>query len=557
MKHLIHLHLTLLLFLLVGCSTNTEDEQPAPDYSFLQWGEYLNYYGKYDSAFLMFSRAVTSTKDSLDKAKAFQEMGAIQQRFGDLSGAQQNLVYALQSLNEKDTAHANLIAYVYNELGNISIDLKNYRQAIRFYNDAFARTKDEYSRVEILNGKATALQKMGNYSDALDIYDSLLQLNPGNVALRARLVSNRARTLWLKDPGAAVLNDYHTALKIRLDSQIIDGQNASYAHFADYYLTNQPDSAFYYAQKMYEIATASNWPDDRLEAIDKMIRSSKSAGQKEYWYQLFKHIDDSLQYSRDTAQTRFALLRYEAQMKKTDNLLFQRRINRQRLLMAGLAVLALAIIVLLTSRYNKRKRLLKEESEKAIQELKLSTSKKVHDVVANGLYRIMNELEHRSVIDREPLMNQIEGLYEKSRNISYEQAEEHVADYPAQTHALLSSFSNDHTKVIVIGNQSEFWSKLGNLQKQELQLVLNELMVNMKKHSQARNVVLRFEVQHNGALVHYKDNGIGFKEQMVFGNGLKNTVSRINSLKGQIKFGETGQPGVSITISLPLETDQS
>jgi len=221
-------------------------------------------------------------------------------------------------------------------------------------------------------------------------------------------------------------------------------------------------------------------------------------------------------------------------------------------------VLAAVIIIWLSLWYSKRRKRIKQESENAIRNSKLKTSQKVHDVVANGLYGIMNELEHSKAIDREPLINKIEVLYEKSRNISYEDIGSGKSiDYDNQVHQLLTSFANDQTKVIVVGNQPTYWNRISASQKHELQLVLNELMINMKKHSHAKNVVIVFKQEDNKGFINYKDDGVGFDSGSEFGNGLNNTVSRIKSLNGDVNFGKSEKAGVFIAISFPLESSKT
>ena len=222
----------------------------------------------------------------------------------------------------------------------------------------------------------------------------------------------------------------------------------------------------------------------------------------------------------------------------------------------GLMALATVTIAGLSIWYNKRKKRIKQESENAIRDAKLRTSQKVHDVVANGLYRMMNELEHGQSIGSEPLMTRIEELYERSRNISYEETSDDTdVDYDNQVHDLINDYTNEQTKVFVVGNQPSFWNKITGNQKTELLLVLNEIMVNMKKHSGANSVVIRFIQENNKGYIYYSDNGRGFSPAFKFGNGLKNTVSRIKSLKGEINFGKSGTGGASVMISFPLEAD--
>ncbi len=76
----------------------------------------------------------------------------------------------------------------------------------------------------------------------------------------------------------------------------------------------------------------------------------------------------------------------------------------------------------------------------------------------------------------------------------------------------------------------------------------------MKKHSAATNVVLKFKDENNVVTIHYSDNGKGFPADINYGNGLRNTVNRIQSLQGHIIFGKSDQGGASITIRFPLQS---
>jgi tetratricopeptide (TPR) repeat protein len=545
-----------LVAIFIICFSFSSKSQKKPDkYTDFDHGYYFFYYKKWDSAFLMFNRYINDPEDTLKKGKAYGYMGEILLNIGDIYGAQESLLDAIKTLDPLNKKHREEIAIVYNLLGNVSKDLKQYDQAITFYNKAMTFSKGTDYLFEVMNGKATALQKSGNYHDAIAIYDSALTIKPSNQSLVARIIDNRAKTKWLQNPGYSALPEFQSALKIRTDSQNSLGLNASYAHLSDYYAKLNPDSALWYAQKMRDRAKENQSPDDILEATDKLIRLSSSLILKERWYEEFKTLNDSLQLSRDTTRNRFALIRYDVQKSKADNLVLQQHITKQRIWIYGVAALAVSIIAVLSAWYAKRRRKIKQDADIAIRDSKLKTSQKVHDVVANQLYRIMNELEHSNTIDKETLTNKIEVLYEQSRDISYEDIPvKYSVDYNAQIHDLLKAFDNEHTKVFIVGNGQAFWSKVTEAKKYELLLILKEIMVNMKKHSHAKNVVLVFKWEDNKAFIAYKDDGVGFPESIEFGNGLNNTVSRIKSLNGVINFEKSEKGGASILISFPLQS---
>ena len=545
----------ILLTALLTFSSFCLSAQQKTTYTDFNRGEYFFYYQKWDSAYLMFEKYLGETSNPLTKAKSYSYMGEIQQIMGDMYGAQETLMKGIRLLDASKEQHREALAIMYNILGNISLDLKSYDEAINFFDKGFALlpVRSDYG-IEMINSKAIALQRKGDYDRAVRIYDSLLQLQPTDQLMAARIIHNRARTKWLKNHSYNPTPDFHQSLKIRLDSSFLPGLNASYAHLADYYEKPYPDSALWYATKMYTIAKQNQSADDVLEAIDKLIRFNESSIEKEKWYAAFRTLNDSVQLSRDTTRNRFALIRYEVQKNKADNLALQQHITKQRLFIFGVSIMSIGLLAGLWFWFRHRRRKLKQEAELSIRDAKLNTSQKVHDVVANGLYGIMNLLEHSVEIDREPLLTKVEDLYEKSRDISYEElVDADDADYDKQIHDLLDEFTNDQTKVFAIGNQPLFWNKVSGIQKRQVLLVLREIMTNMKKHSGAANVVIKFKDDNNTGTINYSDDGKGFPVDFKYNNGLNNTVNRIKSLNGEINFGKSDRNGASIAISFPLQ----
>lgn len=543
-----------VLFVTVCCFSSLAQKKVAK-YTDYDRGYYYFYYEKKDSAFLYLNRYINNADDSLKKSWAYSYIARMEWKSGDLYGAQESLVIAIHILDPRDKEHFEALGYAYNLLGNISLDLKQYDDAIEHYYKAVSFFKGTESWFESINGLATVFQKKGEYDKAIMVYDSVLSRKPADQLLVARLTDNRARTKWQKDPGYNALPEFRLALKIRTDSQDNAGLNASYAHLADFYVKLNADSALWYANKMRVIATLNESPDDILEAVDKLTMLSSSPSLIKQWYAAFKKLNDSLQLSRDTTRNRFALIRYDFQKSKADNLLLEQRLTRQLILLYSMIAIALVAIGGLRLWYVKRRNRIRQESAIAIRESKLKTSQKVHDVVANGLYRIMNELEHGKTMEKEPLLDKIEVLYEKSRDISYEDdSTVNTSDHSKQLHNLLMIFNNEQTKVSIVGNEPAFWNKISSAQKKELQLVMGEVMVNMKKHSMAKNVEIIFKLENAHAKITYQDDGIGFSPDSKFGNGLNNTVNRIRSLNGEVNFGKSTEGGVFISISLPLKS---
>ena len=537
---------------LLGCKKGEKRNSELTDWNF-KMGEYL--YGRKvdDSAFYFFKLVANTSTDSLQKGMAYNYLGLIQLGFGDYNYAQENFLLSLNALDTTNSVHDTVVSSDYNSLANATLELKEYDSAIRYYDLAIKFAPEKEQQLLILNNKAVLYKRLGDYKTAIYLLDSALKQNIQDTNSIARTLSNFAFFKWLKDSTYIANNQLHVALGLRLASNNKLGQMTSYGHLSDYHSSLRPDSGFLYANKMWVLAQTEGSPDDKMESLDKLIPLSTSSDSIIHYHLIYKKINDSLQTARTVAKNQHALLRYnvskfELQIEK------ERKQNvKQRSITKGIIIGASILICMLVLYFRARRRRLRIESENKIRESKLKTSQRVHDVVANGLYGIMNELEHREDIDKEPLLNKIEVLYEQSRDISYEDGPDGSADYDQQIQQLLVTFSNEHTELIIVGNQPAFWNNISPSQRTHLKLILQELMVNMQKHSQAANVVLQFKQEKGTGFIHYKDDGRGFQSNAEFGNGLNNTVSRIKSLNGQVNFEKNSGKGVSIEISFPLE----
>jgi signal transduction histidine kinase len=201
--------------------------------------------------------------------------------------------------------------------------------------------------------------------------------------------------------------------------------------------------------------------------------------------------------------------------------------------------------------YRKRKQRLQWEKEMAIREERLQISQRVHDVVANGIYRVMTKIEHGGSVDRGDLLDELEPLYNQSRDISYEPAGSVADDFHTVISSLVTPYGTEDRKVVTMGKDEIRWTAVGARTKEALRPILQELMVNMDKHSQAHNVLVRFEQEGERLTLCYQDDGVGFPADLYFGNGLTNTGNRILGIGGEITFERNTPTGARIRIYLP------
>lgn len=511
-----------------------------------------------DSAFYYFNRVTTLYKDSLEAAMAYNYMAAIQADAGDYFGAQESLLSSLKFLDENNPKDFECLSADYNELGLNNFKLKNYHSAHTYYDAAIKFSKYEDFTYIIMNNKAVVYQNQKNYIQAIHIYDRIISKDKKDRIAYARTLTNISYAKWLNNPTYNAEPELLTAMHIREKENNDWGRNSSYAHLADYYTDKNPNAALEYAQKMYHISRKLNSPDDQLEALQKLVKLSPSPQNVKY-FSTYEALADSIQTVRSAAKNQFAMVRYETEKNKANNLKLQKEntekkyqiITRDLLLMgAALLLVSLSVIALLW--YRKRRQKIESETRNAIRNSQLKTSKRVHDVVANGLYRVMTEIENRENLDRDLILDKLEDMYEKSRDISYDEPLFTDQNFHEKILDLLSSFASETTKVLFMGSTVDIWKKVNVQAKCEIEHVLQELMVNMRKHSGASTVVVRFEQVNSFINIYYADDGIGITENTKFKNGLTNTGNRMKYIQGTITFDTRAEKGLKIHISFPI-----
>lgn len=505
-----------------------------------------------DSSFFYLNRIVSIHKDSLQTATAYNYMAAIQSGAGDYFGAQESLALSLKFLDTLKTSHRACLTSDYNELGLTDLDLKEPAASVPYFEKAVQLTDNPNYRRVYLNNKALAYQQSGAYTKALSIYHELIreQTDSGTYA---RILTNQAMSEWGFDKHYPAAQALLKALHIRRLLKDNWGLNSSFANLATYYQDTKPDSSLFYAHQQYTVATRLNSPDDRVHALEQLIELSPAPQAKQY-FKVYHELDDSVQKARNAAKNQFALIRFNVQRKEADNLKLQKenadanfKVNIQRLVLIFVVILFAAATALIRIWFRKRKQQMVLDARR--KELRLS--QKVHDVVANGLYQVMSSIENKPELEKEVLLDQIELLYEQSRDISYEPVLQNQHPLAARIKDLIDAFSGETIRIGLSGNDLKVWQGTDPAVEAPFLAALQELLVNMRKHSQASFASVNFRRSGKMITMEMRDDGIGLPDHITQGNGLSSTVSRIKGMGGTITFGKNLPAGALIMISFP------
>jgi hypothetical protein len=511
---------------------------------------------KSDSAFYYFTNVSINSEDSLLVAMAYTYMSMIQEDAGDHIGSQESALEGLHHLDEKNLTHQYCLSSLYNELGMSSVGLKSYDAAIEYYEQAIKYQPDSNYKSIFRNNKAVAYREKGDYMMALKLLEGILTKQKDNTVNYARALTNLANVKSLADSVYNPVPEYLYALGIRTREKDYIGMVASYRHLSAYYLKRNPVVALSYADTMYHLAIKINSAEEKIDALPKLVLLTSATESKKYFNE-YRQLDDSIRTARNKSKNQYAAIRYQSEKNKSENLILHHenaekelKLLRQRAWLFFLVPLVVFVIVFSYWQTRKKKQQLIWEAQAEIQDNKLKTSQKVHDIVANGLYRIMKEVEHKQQIDREELLDKMDYLYERSRDISYEYTDD-ISDAMKRISELITDFATSEIKIVIAGNHQDIWNQFTKETIEEIEQILLEMMVNMSKHSKAAHVALRFENINGALLISYRDDGVGFPKNIVPGNGLKSTEIRIRNLKGEITFIQESTTGASIKITIP------
>ncbi|APY12107.1 hypothetical protein BWZ22_13085 [Seonamhaeicola sp. S2-3] len=486
-------------------------------------------------------------KDTISAINNLRQLAIIQFSLGDYYGSETNNVHALEFLekiNDKNFSSESKVG-IYNQLGRVYYNLLEYDEAIKYYKKALKYTKNQnYINIIKNNIGLIYIDKL-EYQKAeaafLNIYQNSLPLN--DKYQTARALNNLGFTqLKLKKPEA--LNNLKKALELRLEIKDAIGLYSSYKNLSIFYNENGAiKKARLYAKKAYEIAKTLNSPSFLENALASLISLSPDPMVLEY-----QKLKDSLDKAKQIAENKYALIKFNYSKQEkiaNENKLKQEQERADKIMYQALGGLifisSMFTFLIIQARHKKDKIKIAYNTEARI-------SKKVHDELANDIYQVMTKLQSNSNI-REDMLDDLELIYSKTRDISKANSPINVNyNFDDLLKDLFASYNTQSVNVITKGLSTIDWSTLDDIKKITLYRVLQELLVNMKKHSFCTSAVISFKKINKKISISYADNGKGCVIKK--GSGLRNMENRINSINGTIIFESETNKGFKSKITI-------
>lgn len=519
-----------------------------------------NYYmlSKKDSAYPYFDKSKNiflSLKDSANTGRVMSYMAIILSDYGNYIESDQ---YAVDALNYIKPSDKYYLTSVYNCLA-ISAKLReDYLDAIYWYDKAIKESKSNTDKITYISNKANALRYLNNHKESILLLDSLSRDTyvKNNPKINAKVTDNLAFNTWLFKPKENVLPKLLSALHIRLTINDKNGLNASYAHLTDYFSVKNKKVANKFATKMYDNAVQLKNPNYQLEALQKIIENNQSDNLKKY-YLKYIHLLDSIAHIDFSKKNHFAKLQYDSAKNREENLLLKVSSSEKELSLAKeknknfiiFAISGSTILFMLFLAY-KRKQQHQIEKRTDIYKTEQRIAKKVHDEVANNVVNIMNNIQYTDK-SKYNLLDDLEKVYLLTRDISRENnSVETGENFENYLKSMISSFNTNDVTIILNGFYNVQLSNLTPNKQIELYRILQELLINMKNHSEASLVAITFKKEGARYFIQYSDNGVGADLKNInFKNGLKNMETRIDAISGTIKFETSPNNGFKTFIS--------
>ncbi|MEL1247664.1 tetratricopeptide repeat-containing sensor histidine kinase [Flavobacterium helocola] len=542
------LKIGFLAFLFLITSCKNQEENPALDAN-LEQAENLFATKQYRKAYYYYNQSFLFNKEQHNTKRAvfnLLRMAHIENLECDYIGSEATTTQAIKLFDKTIPIPYQTNAYI--SLGLNYMHLANYEDAKSMFEKVIQITDDSLTVYISKNNIGYLYIKQKEYQKAVRLLseienEKILQESPLDYA---RILDNKGIALFHLNDKLA-LSYLEKAKTIREankdDSQIV----SSYMHLAEYYKNQEPATAKEWTQKAYHSATKAFIPDDRLEALNLLFTTTTNNDLKNQYHDTYIHINDSLQQARQQAKNQFAKIKYDSEKAETEKTAYQYKMYGFIVLL----ILSVAVFILLY-------RLTIQKNKSKILETQYTTetkiAKRLHDELANDVHNTIAFAETQNLENeqnKETLLENLDTIYQRARNISNENKEINTGkNYLEQLKHMINAYSSDTINVIL--NTSALQEvPLNSEVKIALYRVLQELMVNMKKHSECSLVMISFKETNSALEINYSDNGKGTDNQLQIKNGLQNVENRIFSINGNITFDTEPNKGFKVKITIP------
>ncbi|WP_343914230.1 tetratricopeptide repeat-containing sensor histidine kinase [Aquimarina litoralis] len=545
--------------------------------SYNNFGIYQRIRKKIDSAYFYFNKA-EKFYTYLDKGDSYYnsfyafdhgsvliDLAKLSRKVKDYSYSEDLTIRAIQKFEL--SGNKTYLPLSFSNLGTIAKQLEQYEDGIKYHKKAmeYAKNtpKDTLYRAISFNNIGTVYKSLKDYNKAIVYYKKALshkKFLESRPKRYARYLDNLgyAKFLANKDNDSAFFL-FNKAYQIRDSINDIVGLSTNSLHLAEYYqFKGNLQLSKGFAKKAKNAARSTSDNTELLQAYDLLAQVSPPEEGRQYAMKYIK-LSDSLTKRDNLFRDKFARIRFESDNLQKENEQKNKEIeevqNQNTIYLLGMLLLVTFIaFIIYFSR--QRTRYLAQQNKivefQAAYETETRISKRLHDELGNDIFQVM--MQYQNDPHDPQITKKLNTAYNKARDISRENSEFEVDEtYTEELTDMLTNYTENHSKLILRGIDKISWDTVDKNLKITIYRVLQELMTNMQKHSQADLVAIVFKNEKNKLLIKYSDNGIGIeREDIKSKNGLRNTEKRVQAIQGNITFDSAKDKGFKAEIKIPV-----
>ena len=427
------------------------------------------------------------------------------------------------------------------QLGRIYRQIRDYDNAINYYNISLELAEGKGDSISALNNLANVYKDQGNNEQAAKsfqlAYNKASQIKDFRDTWR--ILDNLGFVQSKLGVGGA-LEKMKKALEMKLEVNDIESISYSYKHLALYYIDKgEKQKALTNLKNAYE--TAFNTSEKaKILSIKMLLHPDREVREAQM-------LNDSIKKAEQDRDNKYASQKYNYEKLEKE----KAEEKNKMYLAATAGSVALLSTVFVFFYYKQRQKIVRAEERHLVEN---TLTKKVHDEVGNDIFYLMTQIQTNpeSFLERNGLkiLDGLNAIYGKARDISKDYTSVNTGpEFKEELLALLNSYSNSVTKIVTNKVASDFWETVAAIKKEQVFRILQELLTNMKKHSEATLVAVTFIKTKRSILMKYADNGKGVSLQTFTSrNGLRNVESRIESIGGTLTFDSSPNKGFKVNV---------
>ena len=210
--------------------------------------------------------------------------------------------------------------------------------------------------------------------------------------------------------------------------------------------------------------------------------------------------------------------------------------------------------------------------QEKLEEARLQEQKKIgrelHDGILGQIFgtrmdlsNLNSSINKEDIAKRSVFINSLHSLESQVRYISHELTDEKTIIYNnfvlMVTNFIENQKQQHHTIIDLIFDKEIDWNAVDNFIKINLYRVMQESFQNINKYANASKVVLHFKLIKTIIELQIEDNGDGFdSKKKKKGIGLKNMMSRMESLNGSFQIDSKINSGTKLVFQVPKNKPQ-